>query len=129
MQNQQKISTQNAQYSATLLASCDSHYFEYFIFGLCLLLMDLDDGPLYGIIIYTGNSWQVDGDGRWTMTDRLSQGRIETTDHKKYKNVDGGRREDRWTKVRLSRGRASFIHFFLTDRFIHFKSLSFETCG
>ena len=65
--------------------------------------MDLDDGPLYGIIIYTGNSWQVDGDGRWTMTDRLSQGRIETTDHKKYKNVDGGRREDRWTKVRLSR--------------------------
>ena len=36
----------------------------------------------------------MDGGGRRTKTDGPPQGRIQTTDHKKYKNVDGGGQTD-----------------------------------
>ena len=36
----------------------------------------------------------------WTNKDRLRHERIRATDNKKYQNVDGGWRRDRWKRVR-----------------------------
>ena len=51
---------------------------------------DSDNGPWLFVI----------DEQRWTKTDRPRHGWIQTTDHQKYKNVDGVGRGNRWMKVR-----------------------------